>query len=294
MNLHQRILFTKLLLSALVVVACGSDGSGPASKEPSPFGELPPGAISVEEMGETDELVVRMVFDPALVRDEVPVGLRLQTLGETEARDPIVAAYLEKHSEHRDWARGIYEVMTTTSLRVDDREARLGPRGGFATWFAYVVATRSADSRPRGGHLLTLAAWVSDPEFAEYASQKGYPWDGADIEYWVDDQGTVHGRLQTPGVTLEGWCKPTGEPREVNYDLPAYQTLWAPRSRGAVDEFVTFYGHRYQACESAEWKVEGDHLLARAFGSPGIGGEQIDSTEFLSDYFLRGGLYPRP
>jgi hypothetical protein len=294
MNLHRQILITTILLLALVVVGCGPDGSDSVSEVPSLFGELPPGALSIEEMGETDELVVWMVFDPALVLDEVPVGLRLQTLGETEARDPIVAAYLDKHPEHRDWTRGVYEIMTTASLRVDDREARLGPRGGLATWFAFVEATQPVDSRPHGSHLLTLAAWVSDREFAEYAAQKGYPWDGADIDYWVDDQGVVHGRLQTEGVTLEGWCKPSGEPIEDNYDLPAYQTLWAPRSRGAVDEFVTFYGHKYQACESAEWKVEGDHLLARAFRSRGIGGEQIDSSEFLSDYFLRGGLYQRP
>ena len=291
---HYRTLMSTILLSALAVVGCGSDGGDSLSEAPSLFGELPPGAISTEQMGETDELVVLMVFDPALVRDEVPDGLRLETLGETEDRDSIVAAYLEKHPEHRDWTRGVYEVMTTTSLRVDDREARLGPRGGLAAWFAFVVATKTADSRPDGGHLLSLATWVSDREFAEYASEIGYPWDGADIEYWVDDRGVVHGRLQAAGVTLEGSCEPIGEPRAENYELPAYQTIWAPRSRGAVDEFVTFYGHKYQACESAEWTVEGDHPLARAFRSRGIGGEQIDSSEFLSGYSLRGGLYPRP
>jgi hypothetical protein len=282
-----------ILLSVSFVARCGSDGGDSPSKAPSLFGELPPGAVSTEQMGETDELVVWLVFDPALVRDEVPDGLRLETLGESEASDPSVATYLAKHPEHRYWARGVYEIMTTKSLAVDGRDARLGPRGGFATWFAFVEATKPADSRPGGSHLLTLGAWVSDRKFAEYASEKGYPWDGAEIEYWVDDRGAVHGRLQTAGVTLEGSCMPSGEPRKENYALPAYQTLWAPRSKGPVDEFVTFYGHKHQACESAEWQVEGDHPLARAFRSRGIGGKQIDSSEFLSGYFLRGGLYTR-
>ncbi|MCP4659123.1 MAG: hypothetical protein GY856_27250 [bacterium] len=257
------------------------------------FGELPPDAVSHSEMDRSSELVLWLMFDPTLVQDQVPEGLRLLTLEELAARVPEIADHLKSHPQHRGWAHSVFEVIGTEGMRIDGRSAEFGPRGGLALWYAYAARTDDKDPRPRGGQTLNLETWISDHRLAASLREKGYSWKPATVELWPDDQGTMHGRLQAAGIEVVGTCRLEGAPEELQVDdSPSYLTFWNPRSEAGCFEIVTSYGHREQRC-AAEWKVAGEHLLARAFRERAEGNDRISGTYYERDFFVLGGLYGR-
>jgi hypothetical protein len=255
------------------------------------FGELPTSAVSRSETGRSDEIVLLLVFDPALVKDQLPDGLRLRTLEEYATRDPSVADYLRAHPERGNWARGYFEIIRSESYQVDNRSARFGKRGGMAVWYAYAVRTDSSDQRPHGGNLLALGYWLSDAKLAKYMRAKGYPVSAA-VEFW-QDKDRLRGHLKADDLEISGTCQPQGKPEKVSLPSPAYLTIWTPRPIAGTFEILTGYGSLNQGCAAVEWQARGRHPLARIFLSRGTEETPVSDTEYESGYVLRSALYQR-
>lgn len=270
-----------LLTILAAAVAFGAEG----------FAPLPDGAISTSEMGISDELILWITFDPALVADRIPEGLRLRRLEEIAAKDDAIAEHLRAHPEQRGWAWSFFEIIGTESLAVDGRKAALDEKGGMAVWYVAAARLSKDDSRPQGSQMLALETWVSDPKFASFVREKGYPWQGADVKFWKTDK-RVEGRLKATDLTVSAICRRLGSPEKPDWGGTNLQTLWSPRGTAPTFEMVTFYGHRVQRCEPT-WRIKGDHALARAFRARATGGERIAATEFAFDYVARSGLYRR-
>lgn len=277
-----QLLLTALLISAL---QCGLVMA-------QQFGQLPPGAVSTTEQGLSSELAVYLIFDPAPFKDQLPNGLLFRTLQEYAPRDPEVAEYLKTHPEHGGWARGYFEILHADNYRVDDVSARFGKRGGMAVWYAYLARPDQNDERARGGQLIALESWISDAKLARQMRSKGFPISGADVQFWHDSKG-LHGRLKGRGFELSGTCLPEGAPEKVPLPLPAYLTVWTPRTISPTFELLTGYGNMNQNCTGVEWKAQGEHPLIRAFLSRAMGSDEISGTSYQYGYVLRTALYQR-
>lgn len=283
----------KRLFSSLLIVYC-SFLSCPRVVI-AQFGVLPSGAVSVSRMGPADEILLYLMFDPAIAQDLLPEGLRFLTLEEFANRgDSSMADYLRSHPEHKDWARSYFEIIRTPNLEYDGYKAQLKRRGGMAIWYANVVRTDLSDIRPKGWQSLALGTWVSDKKLVEHMRTKGYPVEYARIEYWQDGSGTIRGKLKTNDLRVGGQCKLAGSPKPADLgEPPTFQTVWTPGTVARTFEVVTFYGHLRQDCSAADWQIDGEHRLAKAFRKRAMGGLEISGTEYYSNYVLSGGLYRR-
>src|SRR6185295_287287 len=128
------------------------------------LGPLPEGGIAHSSAGPSDELIGFLLFDPALIADRVPAGVRLRTLEEKARGWPRLAAYLEQHPERRQWAWSFYEIIGIRAARYDDLAAQFDAgRGGMAVWYPELERTDTSETRPLGVQNLALGSWVSDP-----------------------------------------------------------------------------------------------------------------------------------
>jgi hypothetical protein len=260
------------------------------------FGELPSGAVSTSRQGSADEIVLYLMFDPAIVQDLLAEGLRFRTLEEIARRpdSAAVADYLRTHPEHKGWALSFVEIIHPASLEYDGYTARLGARGGMVIWYAYVARTDESDTRPKGWQILSLGTWLSDRKLVEHMRAKGYPAEYGDIEFRTDRSGAVRGRLRAKGLQVRGQCRPVGDPYQPDFGKPPLmQTVWTPRPLAATFEIITFYGHAQQNCGAAGWQITGRGRLAKAFDNRAEGGPEISGTDYYMHYVLRGGLYRR-
>jgi hypothetical protein len=260
------------------------------------FGELPPDAISSSMMGSADEIVLYIMFDPAIAQDLLPEGIRFRTLEEIARRpdSAVVADYLRSHPERKGWARSFMEIIHPSSLEYDGYTAQLGVRGGMAIWYAYVARTDQSDTRPKGWQTLSLETWLSDKKLAERMRAKGYPAEYAQIEFWQDRSGVVHGKLKNRDLKVRGQCRLVGEAYKPDFGEPPFiQTIWTPRPLATTFEIVTFYGHAQQNCTAAAWQIKGEDRLVKAFRNRAGGGAEINGTDYYGHYILRGGLYRR-
>jgi hypothetical protein len=261
------------------------------------FGELPPGAVSSSRMGSADEIVLYIMFDPAIAQDLLPEGIRFRTLEEIARRPDSaeVADYLRSHPERKGWARSYVEIIHPASLEYDGYTARLGAHGGMAIWYAYVARTDQSDTRPKGYQTLSLGTWLSDKELVARMRAKGYPADYAQIEFGQDRSGVVRGKLKTKNLKVRGQCRLVGAAYKPDFggDPPFIQTIWTPRPLATTFEIVTFYGHAQQDCSAADWQIRGGERLGEAFRNRVEANAEINRTEYYAHYVLRGGLYQR-
>lgn len=259
------------------------------------FGELPRGAVSASRMGAANEIVLYVAFDPAVVPDLVPAGLRLRTLEEVAARaHAAVADYLRSHPEHGGWAASVVEIIRTESLEYDGYTARPGERGGMAVWYAFAARVDSSDPGPKGAQMSALGTWLSDRKLVQRMRAKGYPAEYASIEYRRDRSGIVRGELKTEGLRIRGRCRPAGNLHKPDWGEPTiFQTIRPPHPLAETFEVITYCGHLHQDCRTAVWQFEGGHPLVRAFRGRAEGGLEVSGIEYYSNYVLRGGLYRR-
>jgi hypothetical protein len=247
-------------------------------------------------MGSADEIVLYIIFDPAIARDLLPQGIRLRTLEEIARRpDSVgVADYLRSHPEHKGWARSFVEIIHPAFLEYDGYKAHLGPHGGMAIWYAYAARTDIGDERPKGYQTLSLGTWLSDRRLVAQMRARGYPAEYAEIELRQDEAGFVHGGLQNKSLGIRGQCRLAGLPYTPDFGEPPFmQTIWTPRGLAATFEVVTFYGHSQQDCRESGWQISGADPLARAFRNRAEGSAEISGTDYYAHYVLRGGLYRR-
>ena len=230
-----------------------------------------------------------MAFDPALVKDQLPEGIRFRTLREYAAHSSSVVGYLRKYPGRSDWARGYVEIMRSDNYLVDGRHARFGVRGGMAVWYAYVERAQTSDERPRGDNVLALGSWISDSTLARYMRRKGFPVRTAEIEFWRDSK-SIDGRMKEQGLEISGTCQPQGEPEKLELPTPAYVTVWTPRTVARTFEMLTGYGIRKQVCSAVGWKAEGGDLLVAAFFSRPMDVEETGVAVYEFGYMLRTAL----
>lgn len=257
------------------------------------MGPLPDGALSRSVAGPSDELVGYIAFDPRLVQDRLPPGLRFVTLREKAAGWPYLQAYLQRHPDRAEWAWSYYEVILLRAARYDRVAGRFGADGGMALWYADVARDNLDDPRPRGDQSLVLGSWISDPALTAYMRAQGFPADDGDVVF-RSDRSAAAGRFVGANLTIEGSCRLQGRAfvPEWAREPVSYQTLWTP---GVADTFeiVTWSGHRGRRCIDPRWTMTGTHPLARAFNDPALGDPSIFPTDFNFGYRLRSGFYRR-
>lgn len=257
------------------------------------MGALPEGALSRSVAGPSDELVGYIAFDPRLVADQLPAGLRFVPLQEKAEHWPYLQAYLQRHPERAGWVWSYYEVILLRAARYDRVRGDFGRSGGMALWYADVAREDVSDPRPQGDQSLVLGSWISDPVLAAYMRAKGFPAEDGAVTFRSDRQ-SARGRFMGAGLTIEGACRLEGAAfvPEWAREPVSYQTLWTPGSAETF-ELVTWTGHRGRNCVDPRWTMTGAHPLARAFNDPSLGDPFIFPTDFNFGYRLQSGFYRR-
>lgn len=268
----------------------------PPSFAGTELGALPDGAVATSSAGPADELIGVLLFDPRLVADRVPAGVRLATLAEKARTWPRLATYLETHPERRGWAWSIYEIIGIRAATYDAVSAHFdGGHGGMAVWYPAVTRTDDSDPRPTGDQNLALGSWLSDPDLAAYMRSRGFPAQDADVRF-ASDADSASGDLVTTDLSIHGECRLEGPPFVPNWgkDRFSFETMWTPAGEGDTYEIVTWAGHRSRHCREAQWRVTGNHPFARLFNDPALADHDFVPTEFAYGYTLRSALYLRP
>ena len=253
------------------------------------FGKLPAGSTSKSKMGKTSEIVLYLVFDPSLIREEIPNNIRVLSLEEMATKGDEFDKYLKLHPEHKKWAWSFFEIIGTESLSANDQIAKFTTKGGLAVWYVSCEQRDPKDPRALGYQMLAMGTWLSDQSLAAYCKSNGWPWEKGEIKYWEDDSGLINGLLKTADFEIMGICK-RQKPIKMQAKYPAYQTYWSPLPYARSFEVVTFYGHKAESC-SAQWTFKGNHPLIKAYHSRAEGSVLISGTEYSWDYVLKGALY---
>ena len=239
-------------------------GAAPTARAGTELGPLPAGGTSHSSAGPSAELIGFLLFDPALIADRVPAGVRLRTLAEKAHGWPRLTAYLDEHPERRAWAWSFYEIIGIRAARYDGVPAKFDAgRGGMAVWYPELVRTDDSESRPLGVHNLALGSWVSDENLASMMRARGFPAHDARVTF-ITDAKLASGTLATAGLTIRGECGLEGRPFVPWWgkDKHSYETMWTPVGEGDTFEIVTWAGHRSRRCVDAAWRVTGTDPFA--------------------------------
>ncbi|MDQ0462614.1 hypothetical protein QO010_000362 [Caulobacter ginsengisoli] len=279
----------RLLITAALLAAA------PAAQSPaaqSPAAQLPDGAISRSRMGPASEVVLFFIFDPAGMQDRLPPGVRFRTIDEIAARDPEAAAYLRAHPERGGWVRSFFEIIASP-MDYDGVRDRHGADGIMAVWYAWATPTAATiDPRLKGGRLVALESWVSEPKLAGAMRARGYPADPARIRLLRGPGGRLSASLQAPGVTVRVTCRLDGQPERPDWSARvSYQTIFSPAGGAPTFEVVGFSGHVQEQCRAPTWTMTGAGRLPTTYRALAALGQPVGETEFDYGYRLDGGLY---
>jgi hypothetical protein len=267
------------LLSAMLLSGCMK------------FVALPPGEISREADGPTDEIILYLAFDPALVPpNEIPTGIRFRSLEETAQKDADVARYVRDHPERANWTSSFLEIMRPGWLEFDGIRYRLEKDEAWAIWYAYAAREDKTDTRPLGSQILELGTWLPNERLVEQTRAKGYPFDLGRAHFVYENPDRVVASLETPTLKVNATVALSGKPHPPWWKLPGVQTIWNRRGSAAAFEIVTYNGHRMRDA-TGTWQIEGTDLLAKAFANRLSGATHVDTTEYAAGYRIRGALY---
>jgi hypothetical protein len=246
---------------------------------------LPEGAKTHWVVGQPQEIVTYLAFDPATIIERVPPALRLITIRELASGGVQWAIdYFAKHPLHGDWGISFLEIVRMHTFNIDGQTPNWPKHGAMTLWCARVAPSDSTKDLGSGRPFLVLDLWMPDSLFATYMCTKGHYATYGDAKLWPDSIGRWHGSLSARDLTVTAECIPVG-PVTGGRGSSGMQALFPPQSSTLTDVVrVAFAGHREQQCkENSSWKFLGSHPLVRAI--------VLEPSIFQFGYDLIGGAY---
>jgi len=225
------------------------------------LGELPAGAASTGSIRDVRvELGLESWIDPDQHAARIPTGIRLQTAAAVGVSDSIAPA---------QWAASLLLILGADRIEADGRLASSGEHGATEAqwWLNTIDEAPVEDPRARGAQqAVELTQWITDRELLVSRRELGLPVEPGDVGATPSGDGW-HFWLRTDDVSLDGGCRPEGDPVVVDYPLPAYSTIWSGESTPRTFTVYTYEGHRAQPCLVMKLDVLGDGDVARAGGT---------------------------
>lgn len=248
---------------------------------------LPEGSQTRWVVNQPQEIVAYVVFNPAVVKRELPQGLRFINLGELAAGGIAWAAdYLAEHPAAGDWGISFLEIVRMRTFIIDGRRPDWPKDGAAALWFARVAASDSAADLGPGRPYLALEFWMPDRAYVAYMREKGYSATYGDAKLLQDADGTWRGTINADGLRVTAACVPVGQV-SGGTGSAGVQTLFPPFSSSVRNVVrVAFAGHRQRECRN-------DSSLDLRGAHPLTGGIALKPLVFEYGYTLRGGTYPK-
>jgi hypothetical protein len=248
---------------------------------------LPEGAKTHWVVGQPQEIVTYLAFDPATVKERVPPTLRLITIRELATGGVRWAMnYFAEHPLHGDWGISFLEIARMRTFTIDGLAPDWPEHGAAALWCARVAPSDSTKDLRLGRPFLVLDFWMPDSIFAAYMCKKGHYATYGDARLWPDSEGKWHGSVSISGLSVVAECIPAGSVTG-GIGSSGMQALFPPQSSTVTDIVrVSFAGHREQQCkENSSWRFLGSHPLVHAVA--------LGSSIYQFGYTLIGGAYPR-
>jgi hypothetical protein len=273
--------------SVLSLAVCCALASPVATDSVAPLPGLPAGARSEWVVGQPEEIVTYLVFDPATVRPRLPAALRFITLQElADGGVGWAAGVIREHPARSGWGISFLEILRAGTFMIDRREPRWPPDGATALWMARVAPADSSIDLGPGRPFLTLDLWIPDRAYAAYMREKGYHATWGEVTLRPGSKGSWSGSVKTDGLEITATCVPAG-PVEGGAGSAGSQVLFPPATSSVTGVVrIAFAGHRVQECEpTSSWRIRGTHPLSHAV--------VVGGSSFQSGYHLRGASYPR-
>lgn len=246
---------------------------------------LPEGAKTSWVVGQPQEIVTYLAFDPATVKERVPPTLRLITIRElASGKVQWAIDYFADNPLQGDWGISFLEIVRTQTFKIDGRAPCWPEHGAMALWCARIAPSDSTKDLGAGRPYLVLDLWMPDSLFAAYMCKKGHYATFGDARLWPDSNGKWHGSVTSNGLSITAECMPVG-PVSGGTGSSGMQALFPPRSSTVSDVVrVAFAGHREQQCkQNSSWKFQGNHPLVRAI--------VLEPSLYQFGYELVGGAY---
>lgn len=251
-------------------------------------GQIPPlprGAKTHWVVGQPQEIVTYLSFDPATVKERVPPTLRLITIRElASGKVQWAIDYFAEHPLHGDWGISFLEIVRMHTFKIDGLAPHWPEHGAMALWCARVAPSDLTRDLGSGRPYLILDFWMPDSLFAAYMCKKGHYATYGNARLWPDSTGKWHGSVSSNGLSVTAECIPVG-PVSGGIGSSGMQALFPPQSSTVTDVVrVAFAGHREQQCkENSSWKFQGNHPLVRAV--------VLEPSIYQFGYDLVGGAY---
>ena len=147
----------------------------------------------------------------------------------------------------------IFGVADIGSYIIND--PKLNTSGKIAFWWMPVNTLPEMDSITNNMHFLQLKFWVSNKSLASAYKSNGLKFEIAEINTEYDELNSVF-EIKSKDTYLRITMKtPESEPSSVNYNLPAYTTIWSPNSDLSTYQRITFHDHKIQYFKTMELEL---------------------------------------
>lgn len=246
---------------------------------------LPDGAKTHWIVGQPEEIVGWVLFDPATVERRLPTTLRFITIEELASLGIRWAVdYLSKYPGQETWGISFLEIVRMQTFTIDGHAPMWPQDGAIGLWFARVAPADPATDLGPGQPFLALEFWLPDSVYVSAIRKKGHYTTYGNVVLNQNDEGMWRGIIDVDGLKVVGECLPSG-PIAGGAGSAGVQAIFPPQS-SAVSSVVrvAFAGHRIQQCGGgSSWSLQGSHPLAASV--------VLDPSEFQFGYDLQGGAY---
>lgn len=246
---------------------------------------LPDGAQTHWIVGQPEEIVGWVLFDPATVERRRPPTLRFITIAELASLGIAWAAdYLSQHPSQGKWGISFLEIARMRTFTIDGQTPMWPQHGAIGLWFARVAPVDPATDLGPGQPFLALEFWLPDSVYVAEIREKGHYATYGNVALNQNDEGKWRGIIEVDGLKVVAECLPTG-PIAGGAGSSGVQAIFPPQS-STVSRVVrvAFAGHRIQQCGGkSSWSLEGSHPL--------VASVVLEPTEFQFGYDLEGGVY---
>ncbi len=256
-----------------------------SAKTPAQVPNLPVGSQTRWEVDEPRQIVAYVVFDPAVVKSELPQSLRFVNLRElATAGIPWATDYLAERPAEGNWGISFLEIVRMGTFIIDGRYPNWPKDGAAALWFARVAPSDPTTNLGPGRPYLALEFWMPDRAYVAYMREKGFSATYGEAKLFQDSDGTWRGTINADGLRVAAACMPAGRV-SGGTGSAGTQTLFPPFSSSVQNVVrVAFAGHRERECgNGSSLDLHGKHPLT--------GGNAIKPLVFEYGYTLKGGTY---
>ena len=253
------------------------------------YGDLPPGALSTNEVTEVSAEICRdHLFDPNLVRARLPSGYRLISAAEYAKDDPGVAELIKGKKMYHDYAVGSLCFVSVGSFVVDGVRVHSPAHTPMAFW--WVHATGPRDSRMQGKvDWLQLASWYSQDITQRARVVASDPMaQFVDLTVTQTEPGFWRMRMALANEVIEAEVHGSGLRKQRNAPQPGFMSVSFTGEGAGSFWVITYFGHHYQPA-TGEWHARGSGIFSSALSIPGE--SAVFETFFQDGWSALSGLY---